>query len=123
MLLLGRGRGLTPEGDDLLAAALAAYRLVGEAVGGSGGWLIDRVTDEIAIAAAERTTSLSASLVRHACAGNVADPVARLLAALTDRGDLEAAIGEVLGVGHSSGAALADGVLVGASAACGEVLR
>jgi hypothetical protein len=122
LLLLGRGRGLTPEGDDLLAAALASHRLIGEAVGTTAaGDLVDRVADELARAANERTTSLSASLLRLACTGNVADPVHSLLLALVDRADLAAAVDRVLGVGHSSGAALAHGVLVGAAAACTEV--
>jgi hypothetical protein len=124
MQLVGRGSGLTPEGDDLLTAALAAYRLIGRAVGRtSASEFVDRVSGDLLAVAADRTTSLSASLLRHACRGHVADPVGRFLLALGDRGDVAAAAAVLLGVGHSSGPALASGVLIGAAAACGEELR
>jgi hypothetical protein len=119
--LLGLGRGLTPEGDDLVAAALAAHRLVGAAVGAAKTTrVVDAVTHRLLALAADRTTSLSASLLRHACAGNVADPVGRLLYGLTGRRALRPAIAGLLEVGHSSGPALAAGVLIGATAACEE---
>jgi hypothetical protein len=122
--LIGNGAGLTPDGDDLLAAALAAYRLVGEATGSPRtAEVVNAAAGDVAALAARRTTSLSASLLRHACAGNVADPVAGVLRAIAGGADLEPAVRDLLDVGHSSGASLAAGVLIGAAAACGEVLQ
>ena len=119
--LLGLGLGLTPQGDDVLAGALAALRLMGGALGRSRpGALVDEVAPAVLSAAAGHTTALSASLLRHACRGNVADPVAGFLHVLTGRGDLDTATETLLAVGHSSGASLAAGILCGAEAACGE---
>lgn len=118
--LLGRGPGLTPDGDDVLAAALASYRLIGTALADDRApATVDAVAEPLADSAAQRTTSLSASLLRHALAGAVADPVAALLRALTGRGRVAEALDRLLLVGHTSGSALAGGVLLGAAAAAG----
>lgn len=69
--LLGRGRGLTPEGDDLLAGAAAtAYTL---------GLRRDAIAAVFRPTAASRTTSLSETLLRLATEGRVAQPLLRLL--------------------------------------------
>lgn len=116
--LLGRGLGLTPEGDDVLAAALASYRHIGAALADdSAPGTVDAIAERLIVTAETRTTSLSASLLRHAVAGAVAEPVAALLRALTGRGDVGVALQRLSNVGHSSGRALADGVLLGAAAA------
>lgn len=117
--ILGGGSGLTPEGDDRLIGAFAAFRDVGSSVGRSTtGTMLDEVADEILALASHRTGSLSVTLLRHSLAGEVPDPVAGLLRALTGRGDLTAAVDRCLAVGGSSGLALAEGVLCGARAAC-----
>jgi hypothetical protein len=67
----------------------------------------------------EMTASFSAALVRHALAGRVAAPVAQVLRALVGRSPLDDSIEALLAVGHTSGRALAQGVLIGAEAACG----
>lgn len=116
---IGRGTGLTPTGDDLVTGAFGAYRLIGEARGVSNnGAVLDRVAaglDETLTV----TTSFSASVVRHALAGRVAAPVAQTLRALIGRAPLDDAFEALLRVGHTSGRALAQGVLIGAGAACG----
>jgi hypothetical protein len=61
-----------------------------------------------------RTTALSAALLRHAVAGEVADPVAAFLQALTGRGDVEEAVGGLQTMGNTSGVATACGVLLAA---------
>ena len=61
-----------------------------------------------------RRRALSAALLWHAARGECIDEVAALAAALNGRGDPDAAVERLLAVGHTSGAALAHGVLVAA---------
>jgi hypothetical protein len=102
--LLGRGPGLTPAGDDVLAGFL----LGGHAFG------LD-VADALAAVVASapmRTTAVSAALLCHAARGECVDEVAAVLAdpcGLTVR--------RLLLVGHTSGAALAIGLATAAQAA------
>jgi len=118
--LIGNGPGLTPLGDDVLAGALAATLLLGEAVRNRR---LCRRAAEVAAAicslAAERTTALAATLLRHACRGEVDDASAALLQALCGRGDPMTALDRLLALGHSSGTGLATGILAGAAAAGG----
>jgi hypothetical protein len=77
--LLGLGGGLTPEGDDVLAATVAVVVGVGDAVGFSG-LERDRFVGALVPAdTAARTTSLSATLLALAAEGRVVEPVHRLL--------------------------------------------
>ena len=115
MPLLGRGPGLTPEGDDVLAGALAAIRTVGTALGCRLALsMLDDADDALADAAHQRTTTFSAALIRCAMRGEVAAPAAGFLRALTGRGDVDAHRRGLLGVGHTSGPALAAGIVLGA---------
>jgi hypothetical protein len=107
--LLGRGPGLTPAGDDVLAGFLVGARAFG----------LDarRMRAAIAARAPARTTALSAALLRHAGRGECIDEVAAVVAALTDHGHPEPALGRLLAVGHTSGSALAVGLAAAAAAA------
>jgi hypothetical protein len=121
--LLGRGNGLTPSGDDLLCGLLAGGVLFGRDVSG----LRETVLSEL-IGRPRATTSLSAALLRAAADGAVIAPLRGLGRALCDRGradshsDIErdreqdAAMDDqldsVLAIGHSSGVALAAGLLL-----------
>jgi hypothetical protein len=100
LALLGRGPGLTPEGDDLLAGACLTAAATG---------------DPVALAPDLRTltTPLSATLLELAAAGAGPKPVHALLD-LTGEG-WRAALCELEGLGASSGRAIALGV--GAAAA------
>ena len=100
LALLGRGPGLTPEGDDLLAGAA----IVAAAVG-----------DPLALPPALRTltTPLSATLLELAAAGAGPLPVHALLDPVRD--DWRVALRELEALGASSGRAIALGV--GAAAA------
>ena len=100
LALLGRGPGLTPEGDDLLAGAAVVAAATG---------------DPLTLPAALRTltTPLSATLLELAAAGAAPLPVHALLD--PSREDWRDALGELEGVGASSGRAIALGV--GAAAA------
>ncbi|HEX2051679.1 MAG TPA: DUF2877 domain-containing protein [Actinomycetota bacterium] len=102
--LLGRGPGLTPAGDDALAAAAAVVACAGRVAGWSDGaraaWLAASCPRD----AARRTTSLSATLLSLAARGLVAEPLARALdarAAVADAG------ARLLRLGHSTGRAYA----------------
>lgn len=111
--LLGKGEGLTPEGDDVLAGLLAGLRLLGPAVGAPGaGGMLAAIAPVVLTEAPFRTTALSAALLRHAVAGEVADPVAAFFQVLTGRGDLGAAVMGLYRMGDSSGIATACGILL-----------
>ena len=113
--LLGRGPGLTPEGDDYLAGALAGIKTLGTALGSDEALeMLDAVGDHLARAARASTTTFSAALLRCAIRGEVAAPAGAFLRALTGRGDIEPAHRNLRSVGHSSGPALAAGIVLGA---------
>jgi len=118
--LIGRGVGLTPEGDDYLVGAIAGYRHVAASIGnGTASAVLDETRRGLLAAARSSTTLLSFSLLRHAFAGDVAAPVGALLRALTGRGDIYDGLAATAAIGHRSGPALAGGVLCGGAAACG----
>ena len=95
--LAGRGSGLTPAGDDILAGYAAGLTLFHGR---------RQEAEEIAAVAAPRTSSLSATLLRHAARGELPEPAHRLL----EDGDPE----PLRRFGHSSGRAL----LLGLALAC-----
>ncbi len=108
--LLGRGPGLTPTGDDVLAGALVTL----SALGSPMTTLLGRA---VLAAAPDATTTVSAGLLRHAVAGECIPQLADVLAAVGGTtepaaGALPRAAGALLAVGHCSGAGLLHGVLV-----------
>ena len=103
--LLGRGPGLTPLGDDVLGGWLAtavATRHPG----------LEPVRSAVALTAAERTTTLSATLLACAARGEVVPELRRLLVGLGagDPTAVEESLDDLVGVGDTSGA----GALLGA---------
>jgi hypothetical protein len=118
--LIGRGEGLTPEGDDVVTGVIAGCRHIGAAIDdGTMAALLDRIRPTVTTLAARSTTLLSSSLLGHAFDAEVAAPVAELLRSLTSRAELTAALAAARAIGHHSGPALAAGVVAGAAAACG----
>jgi hypothetical protein len=107
--LLGRGPGLTPSGDDVLAGYLLGSRAFG--IDSAG------VRREILAAAGRRTTALSASLLRHAADGWCIPQAAAVIAALGRAAPDPAAVRALLAVGSTSGAALGSGIAAAAMAA------
>ena len=112
--LLGSGPGLTPSGDDVLAGFLA----------GAVAFGIDATAlrDATALLAPARTTALSAALLWHAARGECIDELASLAAVLASqewrRPELTGrAVSRLLSVGHTSGAALARGLVTAAESA------
>lgn len=111
--LLGCGPGLTPSGDDVLAGYLFAARAFG-----LGAELVGAA---VTARAPQATAALSAQLLRHAGRGEAISEVVELTNALTVVPNARAATvmdrlagvaAALLRVGHTSGAALAWGVLL-----------
>lgn len=104
--LLGRGPGLTPSGDDVLAGLLIGARAFGRP---------EPVLEQaVAATATGATTALSAQLLRHAARGECIEQltavVRGLLAGMLTPGEVT----RLLAVGHTSGAALGHGLLAAA---------
>ena len=110
--LLGLGPGLTPAGDDLLAGLLVGLATRPD--------LRDPLAAAVSRHAAQRTTWLSAELLRHASAGLAMPAVVAVADALAGHGDdaaLTRSVPRLLAVGHTSGTALARGLLLAAQTA------
>jgi uncharacterized protein DUF2877 len=102
--LIGLGPGLTPSGDDVLTGALALLQACRET----------RIHADLArtiLAMAALTSPLSASFLRAAAAGHVAE---HLYDAATSAvaGDAGATVAALRGVGHSSGWDMLAGIAV-----------
>lgn len=108
--LVGLGSGLTPTADDVLAGMLGALDCYGHEACGALG--------ERIVALTSRTTWLSARLLEAAASGAHSAPTCALLTRI-DEPDASWArsVRDVLRHGHTSGAALAYGVALGARAA------
>jgi hypothetical protein len=103
--LLGRGPGLTPTGDDVLAGALVTLHALGAPAVGP-------LAEVVTAAAPGATTTVSAALLAHAARGECIPQLADLVEAVGDGDALPRAAGALLAVGHCSGAGLLHGVLV-----------
>ena len=113
-VLLGRGPGLTPEGDDLLAAVAGTLAVLGPATGLDGAG-----RDALLAALAPgpgRTTALSATLLALASQRRLAEPAGRLLD-LGPAGEAAwpGALSRLERLGHGSGRAYAAGIAATAS--------
>jgi hypothetical protein len=103
--LLGRGAGLTPDGDDVLAGMLVAASALGDPR--LAAW---RAATRAALAT-RRTTAVSVGMLHAALDGWAAPPLADAVRALCRSDDPTPAVDALLTVGSSSGRALLDGVL------------
>lgn len=113
--VLGLGPGLTPEGDDVLAGALAAVQTLGTALDCRSALdMLCGAESSVMDAACERTTTFSGALIRCALRGEVAAPAGAFLRALAGRGDKDSSHRDLQRVGHTSGPALAAGIVLGA---------
>lgn len=102
--LVGAGEGLTPAGDDLLAAALVTAHATADPR--LDTW---RAATRDALRS-RRTTAVSHALLWHALDGWCVPQLADVLEALCAGRDATAATDRLLAVGHSSGRALLDGL-------------
>jgi hypothetical protein len=98
--LIGRGGGLTPEGDDLLAGAAA---VVAASWADSAAWLHALVGDDLR----SRTTALSATLLELAVRGMGPEPLQALLGGDPDARERLVALGHSTGRAYLRGAAAA----------------
>lgn len=113
--LVGLGPGLTPAGDDVLAGLLVGLH---HAPGRR-----DEVAREV-MARTGGTTALSATLLRHATLGHGVPALLDVADHLAGHGggrSLPAALERLRRVGHTSGTALAWGLLRGARTLAGPV--
>jgi Protein of unknown function (DUF2877) len=102
--LLGRGPGLTPAGDDILAGMLVTLTAARHPAAHQLAAVIQAADP------ARRTTTISAALLWHAARGECIPPLAEVLTAL-DRGeDPGERVRRLRGVGGTSGTALLAGV-------------
>jgi hypothetical protein len=97
--LIGRGPGLTPEGDDAVAATAAVVAAGPWPRAEKAAWLAALVGRDLR----ERTTALSATLLELACEGAIAEPVHAVLGGARWR----EALARLERVGHSTGRAYA----------------
>jgi hypothetical protein len=101
--LIGRGGGLTPEGDDLVAGVAAVVASLPWPRALREAWLGALVGDDLR----SRTTALSATLLELAVRGMGPEPLQTLVA-----GDA-CALARLVALGHSTGRAIARGAAVG----------
>jgi hypothetical protein len=102
----GLGPGLTPSGDDALAGILVAARMRWTSTAEA------RLTD---LAAGVRTHEISCAFLHWAARGQSIRPLHQCVTALAagDRHRAEAAVGALAAYGHTSGADLSLGLLLG----------
>jgi hypothetical protein len=109
-LIKGLGRGLTPQGDDFIAGVLFALHLRGSAFGES-------IRQEIADmhAAAQSNNPFSQAMLDCAAQGRAFERLNELIGSLfgADNGLIEARARELMGIGATSGADIAAGLLFG----------
>ena len=112
--LLGRGPGLTPEGDDLVAAVTGTLAVAAPAAG-LGEATLAAFLDALAPVPG-RTTALSATLLALAAQRRLVEPAGRLLH-LGPAGEAAwpAALRRLERLGHGSGRAYAAGIAATAS--------
>jgi Protein of unknown function (DUF2877) len=104
--LVGRGTGLTPSGDDLVAGTLAALRALGAPAA-------DELGEAVRALAPGATTRLSAALLQAADVGGLVPEAGGVLRALAGGSDVEAAAARLVALGHNSGWHLSAGLLIG----------
>ncbi len=115
--LVGLGPGLVPSGDSLVSGVLLALRLLGGVI--SGGtravWLANWLSAAATFNAAQRTTTLAASLLHCAARGQAAAEVSAVLLGMAGQEPLEPAAARLLAA--PGGDDLAWGLVAGCRAA------
>ena len=115
--LVGLGPGLVPSGDSVVSGVLLALRLLGGAI--SGGtravWLANWLSASVTCDAAQRTTTLAASLLHCAAKGQAAAEVSAVLLGMAGQEPLESAASRLLTA--PQGIDLAWGLVAGCRAA------
>lgn len=107
--LLGRGKGLTPSGDDMLVGHLAARLLLKQESAS-----IKKLLEKSLLVEELPTTDVSKHYLLCALSGRFSEPMNELLTILTQKGQseqIEGAIEQVVKFGHTSGIDLLAGFL------------
>ena len=106
--LVGRGRGLTPSGDDTLCGVLLALRAAADPAARAARRALTAALAPLL----PRTTALSASLLLAAAEGYAVPQVVRLVSAAVsgDAAGVARTLPDVLRIGHSSGGDLVAGL-------------
>lgn len=104
--LIGRGPGLTPEGDDVLGGLAIGLRALGPAAGMPSAHVDALAASMCPPDVRRRTGALSATLLTLAATGAAPEPVHRLLG----DGDRAAALADLRRLGASTGGAVAAGI-------------
>ena len=105
--LVGLGDGLTPGGDDVLAGLLTGLHATGQVE------LASLVGEHALQGVLDRTTVLSADLLRLAAAGHACVEALDVLRAVHTGHQVPPALNGLLSIGHTSGADLATGLGLG----------
>jgi hypothetical protein len=115
--LVGLGPGLVPSGDSVVSGVLLALRLLGGVIAGGtrAVWLANWLSAAATFNAAQRTTTLAASLLHCAARGQAAAEVSAVLLGMAGQEPLEPAAGRLLAA--AQGADLAWGLVAGCRAA------
>ena len=115
--LVGLGPGLVPSGDGVISGVLLALRLLGGAIAGGtrAVWLANWLSASATCYAAQRTTTLAASLLHCAASGQAAAEVSAVLLGMAGQEPLEPAAAKLLAA--AQGADLAWGLVAGCRAA------
>lgn len=98
---IGRGKGLTPSGDDLLVGALAADQLLGMLPSDTEGRIRKRLSQT-----PKPTTTVSEHYLACALEGLYNEPIHRLLHVLRQESEekaIEECIKHIMAIGHTSG--------------------
>ena len=115
--LVGLGPGLVPSGDSVVSGVLLALRLLGGVI--SGGtravWLANWLSAAATFKAAQRTSTLGASLLHCAARGQAAAEVSAVLLGMAGQEPIEPAAARLLAA--AQGADLAWGLVAGCRAA------
>ncbi|MGH3257359.1 MAG: DUF2877 domain-containing protein [Streptosporangiaceae bacterium] len=115
--LVGLGPGLVPSGDSVVSGVLLALRLLGGVI--SGGtravWLANWLSAAATFNAAQRTTTLAASLLHCAARGQAAAEASAVLLGMAGQEPLEPAAARLLAA--AGGDDLAWGLVAGCRAA------
>jgi Protein of unknown function (DUF2877) len=115
--LVGFGPGLVPSGDSVVSGVLLALRLLGGAISGGtrAAWLANWLSASVTCDAAQRTTTLGASLLHCAARGQAAAEVSAVLLGMAGQEPLEPAASRLLAA--AQGVDLAWGLVAGCRAA------
>lgn len=106
---IGRGKGLTPSGDDLLLGVLAVHHHFGLV---SATFLTELTK---IVETENRTTDISKAYLQHGINGEFSTSILQLMNGLSlkQQENMSFAVGQVLAHGHTSGADTITGILLG----------